>query len=138
MIETVLGGLVCIVVVLIANGRFRFTTGRQLESVRTFREQLEEYDHEVNHFADAMKKSLGVTSPPPVVDPTLVTQTWVLQWLPPEIAADFDCPTGAHAWVGIHEFRWCQHCPKQRRIPCPGTDRPAADVIYDLQFKPSA
>lgn len=48
------------------------------------------------------------------------TVEWALQWMRPEIAAEFDCARGPHEWVSVsaagvtHEF--CKYCPRKRRI----------------------
>lgn len=47
----------------------------------------------------------------------------VLERLPSDIAAEFDCTRGPHRWVkglaGRYDF--CLDCPKVRRLPWPDT-----------------
>lgn len=50
----------------------------------------------------------------------IITQAAVLDWLPPWIAQDFDCPNGPHEYlprVTAHgnSYQWCRHCNRMRR-----------------------
>lgn len=50
----------------------------------------------------------------------LFTLEQVLEWLPPHIVADFDCPAGPHDWLDAvtaagNTYRWCRNCTRMRR-----------------------
>lgn len=49
-----------------------------------------------------------------------VTIEQVLVWLPPDIAAEFDCVRGPHEWASISAatttWTFCKRCPKKKRI----------------------
>ena len=62
------------------------------------------------------------------------TQAEVLQWIPQWMRGEFDCPSGAHEWVGSLEYRWCKHCPKRKREPLPIDDRNAFADIMRMTF----
>ena len=47
-----------------------------------------------------------------------VTIEQVLQWLPTDVAAEFDCVRGPHEWVSVSScgvtYTFCKHCPRKK------------------------
>lgn len=59
-------------------------------------------------------------------DEGLVTLAQVLEWLPRDIAADFNCTRGPHTWrdvgTAVMTYDFCLHCRATRRRLNPWAD----------------
>lgn len=126
-----LAGLVVVLGLAIMSGDL--VPRRELEAVRTFREQLED-------------EPVRAVAPRPVLDYDLAygvrTHAEVFERLPQWMRADFDCPDhGAHDFLPRvtsreNHYEWCRHCNRMKREvdEWPSTERDPLDVIYSLQF----
>lgn len=54
------------------------------------------------------------------MDEELPTLEQVLDWLPRDIAAEFDCIRGPHEWVSVSStgttWTFCKHCTRKKVI----------------------